>query len=286
MQSLAEVRGRTMKTKQAATKRRLSVTEKGVNDIFNTLRAPFGITYFEVDMSRVLHLLSQEQNRTGRRLSFTAFLIRATAMTLEHAPEYLDMLHGSRLIRPNTIDVSVSVVGRTRLAPLALVKDAVNKSLPECDRELAQEVKRIREAETKNTRLINRYGWLLPDFLRRLILRLYLNSYHGTRKRVGSFQISNMSAFYSDYTISRPFSRPVMITGAVKKRPFVVGDRVEARPTCIFTLHVDHRLVDGIKGAPFVRVFSALLEQHPEATLEKGSWVLPQGLSDVFIRVG
>jgi 2-oxoglutarate dehydrogenase E2 component (dihydrolipoamide succinyltransferase) len=275
-----------MSTNQATTKRRLSVTEKGANDIFNTLRAPFGITYFEVDMSRVLHLLSQTKKDTGRKLSFTALLVRATAMTLEHAPEYLDMLHGSRLIRPDTIDVSVSVVGRTRLAPLALVKDAVNKSLSECDQELAQEIKRIREAETKNTRLINRYGWLLPDFLRRIVLRLYLNSYHGTKKSVGSFQISNMSAFHSDFTITRPFSRPVMITGAVKKRPFVVDDRVEARPTCIFTVHVDHRLVDGIKGAPFVKVFSTLLEQHPEATLEKGSWVPPEGLSDVLIRIG
>lgn len=274
-----------MATKRAATERRLSVTERGVNDIFNALRAPFGITYFELDMSRVLHLLSQVEKDTGRKLSFTGLLVRASAMTLEHAPAFLDMLHGSSLIRPETIDVSVSVAGSTRLAPLALVKDAVNKSLLECDQELAQEVKRIREAEKKNTRLINRYGWVLPDFVRRLFVRLYLNSYYGVRRSVGTFQISNMSAFYADYTITRPFSRPVMITGAVKNRAFVVKDKVEVRPTCIFTLHVDHRLVDGITGAPFVKTFATLLEQHPEATLERGSWVAPERATDVSIRL-
>lgn len=259
-----------MTTKQAATKRRLSVTERGVNDIFDAMRVPFAIMSIELDMSRALQFVKQVEKETRRWLPFPALLVRASAMSIEHAPEILDMLHGSRLIRPSTIDVSVSVAGSTNLAPLAIVRDAVNKSLLECSEELLREVKRLRESEAKNIRLINRYGWLLPDFLRRIFLRLYLNSYHGTKRSVGSFQISNLPASCIDYAIVRAFPRPLLIAGAVKKRPFVVEDKLEVRPTCIFTFHADHRLIDAAKAVPLVKSFAALMEQHPEATMEKG----------------
>jgi hypothetical protein len=147
----------------------------------------------------------------------------------------------------------------------------VNKSLLECSKELLEEAKRLREWEKKNIRLINRYGWLLPGFLRRIFLRLYLKSFYGTKRSVGSFQISNLPASCMDYAIVRAFPRPLLIAGAVKKRPFVVQDRLEVRPTCIFTFHADHRLIDAVKSAPMVKSFAALMEKHPEATLEKGS---------------
>lgn len=274
-----------MTPQQAATKRRLSVTERGVNDIFDALRMPFAIISMELDMSRALQFIREVEKETRRWLPLPALLVRASAMSVERAPEMLDMLHGSRLIRPSTIDVSVSVAGSTNLAPLAIVRDAVNKSLLECSEELVREVRRLRESEPKNIRLINRYGWLLPHFLRRIFLRLYLKSYYGTKRSVGSFQISNLPAFCMDYAIVRAFSRPVMIAGAVKKRPFVVEDRLEVRPTCIFTFHADHRLIDAAKAVPLLKSFSALMEQHPEATLEKGSWVVPDGPSDLSIRI-
>lgn len=275
-----------MTTKQAAAKRRLSVTERGVNDIFDSMRVPFAIMSMELDMSRALEFVRQVEKETRRWLPLPTLLVRASAMSIERAPEILDMLHGSRLIRPSTIDVSVSVAGSTNLAPPVVVRDAVNKSLLQCNEELIREVKRLRESEAKNIRLINRYGRLLPNFLRRIFLRLYFNSYYGVKKRVGSFQISNLPTSCMDYAIVRAFPRPVLIAGAVKKRPFVVEDRLEVRPTCIFTFHADHRLIDAAKAVPLVKGFAALMEKHPEATLEKGSWGPPKGSSDVSTRIG
>lgn len=257
-------------------KRRLSVVEKGINDVFDILRPPCGIGYFQLDMTRTLDLLDRIRKDTGHRQSLTAFFVKASAISLVDCPALLDMLHGSRILLPPTIDISVSVAGRTRMAPLALVRDVIHKSLPDVSRELAEEVKKIRDKEEKGIANFNRYGWLLPRIVRRFLLRLFMNSYVGVRSSVGTFQISNMSAFPLDYTISRVFVRPLLVTGAIKKRPYVVDGKLEARPTCIFTLHVDHRLVDAVSVAPFLKAFTTVLEQDPAITLEADVKLQPE----------
>lgn len=261
------------------TKRSLTTFEKGINDVFDILRPPFGIGYFQLDMTRTLDLLSRIEKDTDHRPSLTAFFIKASAISLLNSPAYLDMLHGSKIFLPPTIDISVSVAGRTRMAPLALVRDVINKSLPDVSRELALEVKRVREKEERDIANFNRFGWLLPRIIRRFLLRLFMNSYRGVRSSAGSFQISNTSAFFSDYNISRAFVRPLLITGAIKMRPYVVDGKLEARRTCIFTLHADHRLVDGITGAPFIKAFATVLEQDPAITLESGAKLKPEKYS-------
>ncbi len=261
------------------TKRSLTTFEKGINDVFDILHPPFAIGYFQLDMTRTLDLLSRIEKDTGRRPSLTAFFIKASAISLLNSPALIEMLHGSKIFLPPTIDISVSVAGRTRMAPLALVRDVINKSLPDVSRELAVEVTKVREKEERDIANFNRFGWLLPRIVRRFFLRLFMNSYRGVRNSLGTFQISNVSAFCYDYVATRIFVRPLLITGAIKMRPYVVDDRLEARPTCIFTLHVDHRLIDGVTATPFIKTFATVLEQDPAITLESGAKLKPEKYS-------
>jgi pyruvate dehydrogenase E2 component (dihydrolipoamide acetyltransferase) len=52
--------------------------------------------------------------------------------------------------------------------------------------------------------------------------------------------------------------------GKVTRRPWVVGDAIEARLALTATLSADHRVVDGHRGGRFLAVIDRKL-QEPEA---------------------
>ena len=256
---------------RGAKKRRLGIAERCVNDVFDVLRPPFLVHYFELDMTGMLDVLERVRRESGWYVSFSAMLIKASAIALMEAPRFLEMLHGSRLIRPPTIDVSLSVAGRTRMAQLAVVKDAPGKSLIEIGQEVIKEVWRIHQGEVRKIALYNRLGWIVPGFLRWYLLRLYLRSYRGVRNSMATLQISDLSTFSMDVTISRVCLRPLLIPGAIKERPFVVDGKLEVRPTCVFALHVDQRVIDRVAGDRFVKALSGVVEKTPEAMFGDGT---------------
>ncbi len=49
--------------------------------------------------------------------------------------------------------------------------------------------------------------------------------------------------------------------GAIKPRPMVVGERVEARPSCWISISCDHRIVDGATAAQFMGALVEALER-------------------------
>jgi len=52
----------------------------------------------------------------------------------------------------------------------------------------------------------------------------------------------------------------ILATGAIAKRPWVVGDQIEARYVMTLALSFDHRIIDGADGARFVRMVMTYLE--------------------------
>jgi len=79
--------------------------------------------------------------------------------------------------------------------------------------------------------------------------------------RGGTFTISNWGALGGRYAtpLIRPPEVGIMGFGAIRPRPFVVGDRVEARPTLPWALSVDHRLIDGDVATAFTEYVTGLL---------------------------
>jgi len=79
--------------------------------------------------------------------------------------------------------------------------------------------------------------------------------------RGGTFTISNWGAIGGRYAtpLIRPPEVGIMGFGAIRPRPFVVDDRVEARPTLPWALSVDHRLIDGDVATAFTEYVTGLL---------------------------
>ncbi len=82
----------------------------------------------------------------------------------------------------------------------------------------------------------------------------------------GVFTVANFGMFGVEQ-FTGPITPPqvaLLALGAVRSRPWVVGDTVKVRPICELTLALDYRVVDGATGARFLQDVCHRLEAIAE----------------------
>ncbi len=85
----------------------------------------------------------------------------------------------------------------------------------------------------------------------------------------GTFTITNVGVFGIDAgtPILNPGETGILSFGAIRKQPWVVGDRIRPRDVTTLALSFDHRVVDGEQGSRFLADVAGLLEDPAAALL-------------------
>jgi pyruvate dehydrogenase E2 component (dihydrolipoamide acetyltransferase) len=85
----------------------------------------------------------------------------------------------------------------------------------------------------------------------------------------GTFTITNVGVFGVDAgtPILNPGESAILCMGAIRKQPWVVGNRVKPRWVTTLALSFDHRIVDGEQGSRFLADVAALVEDPGNALL-------------------
>jgi 2-oxoisovalerate dehydrogenase E2 component (dihydrolipoyl transacylase) len=85
----------------------------------------------------------------------------------------------------------------------------------------------------------------------------------------GTFTITNVGVFGVDSgtPIINPGESAILAMGAIKRQPWVVGNRVKPRWVTTLALSFDHRVVDGEQGSRFLADVAAIVEDPGAALL-------------------
>ena len=85
----------------------------------------------------------------------------------------------------------------------------------------------------------------------------------------GTFTITNVGVFGVDAgtPIINPGESAILCMGAIRKQPWVVGNKVRPRWITTLALSFDHRLVDGEQGSRFLADVAAIVEDPGNALL-------------------
>jgi len=85
----------------------------------------------------------------------------------------------------------------------------------------------------------------------------------------GTFTITNVGVFGVDAgtPILNPGESAILAMGAIRKQPWVVGDKIKARWVTTLALSFDHRVVDGQQGSQFLADVASILETPGRAIL-------------------
>ncbi len=168
--------------------------------------------------------------------SYTALTVWAAARALRAHPLMRASIEGETLVVHEAIHVGVAVDTPDGLI-VPVVRDADQRDFLTIHQELEALARRAREGSLTLAAVSD-----------------------------GVFTVSNLGMLGVDRftALIHPPQAALLAVGAVRSRPWVVGDTLTVRPVCELTLAVDHRIADGAAGARFLNEVCSMLEGTQE----------------------
>jgi len=204
-------------------------------------QAPHIALSVDVDMSEAEH--------ARREASYTALLVYVVARALRKHPLLNSTLRDGQIVLLEDVNVGVAVASDEGLiVPVVTRADA--KSLEAIDGEVKDLSKRGRAG------------------------KLTLEDVSG-----GTFTISNLGMFgVTEFrAIINPPEAAIMAVGATVRRPVADGERVVIRPMLTMTLSADHRILDGVAVANFLREVKTALESKADLQVREPGRIVVVG---------
>ncbi len=225
----------------------------------------------EVDLSEIERL--RVQAPPTRRLSYTAFVVKAVAMALREFPDANRRPYrsgpwpfgGPRLQAFTRRDVAVAVErdvpGAEGAAFIEILRDADTTPLDE----ITDALRTLGKADLSTNaqwrefqETIARYpGWIA----RRLIRRPLSSPDLWVKARGGAAVVSSAAKRGVD-AVFGTWSHPIGVSfGEPRQRPVVVNNAVEPRSTFFLALNFDRRVISGAQAARFFHRIVEILEK-------------------------
>ena len=177
-------------------------------------------------------LLEKAESSDLPRITYTDLLVKAAAKVLKGLPRINARLDGTRLHINEGISIGIATATERGLI-VPVLHDADTKPLAEVSREIATLAARAREGRATQAQLTG-----------------------------GTFTVSNLGMYGIDaFTpIINPPETAILGIGRIVEKPVAVAGRVCAQPTCVMSLTLDHRVIDGSDGAMFLMRLRELVE--------------------------
>lgn len=202
--------------------------------------SPHVYSAYEVDFSRIDEIRKRkkaEYEAAGAKLTYTAFIAKATVDTIRQFPFTNASIDGDNIVYKRDINLGIAVALDQGLI-VPVIKNADEKNMLGVCRAIQDLSGRARSKQLK------------PDEV-----------------QGGTFTITNPGIFGAVFglpIISQP-QVAILGVGSVDKRVVVVDDMIAIRPMCYFTLGYDHRLIDGADAGRFLQALKERLQDFDES---------------------
>jgi pyruvate/2-oxoglutarate dehydrogenase complex dihydrolipoamide acyltransferase (E2) component len=237
--------------------RRIVAAASAVNNEYNTIHS-----VCEVEVETPRRLIREYKERTGKPLSFTAYVVACVGRALVQHPELNSFRRGRKLILLDDVTVNTLVEREhehERTPESLAIKSAQTKTVIEISEE-------IRAAQAK---LVSGFGelsgsrWvtLIPSFLLKTFIRIAARSLTMAKKygKVGVTAVGMFGDSGASWFIPLSGATVNVTVGSVVNRAVVIGGKVTTREHLCLTVSFDHDIVDGAPAARFMKTFQELI---------------------------
>lgn len=221
----------------------LSQMRKAIARATTQSKAPVPHFYLtiEVDMEQAEHLRDQVKQSRQSHPSITDLLIKAAGLALTRHPEINVSYSGEAIRRHTSIDIGLAV-GMEDGLMTPVIRNCGAKTLEDISAESRTLIERAKQR------------------------RLHPDEYTGA-----TFSISNLGMYDVENFIAVliPPQAASIAVGAIRYVPVITAGNVTAGRRMKITLSCDHRALDGLQGAEFLKTFKRILE-HPQELVQRG----------------
>ena len=186
----------------------------------------------EADVTALADELAASSTRSGQPATYTAAIVRASALALRDHPRVGAAWTDAGLRLPERIDIGIAVALDDGLV-VPVVRNAATKSIERLDGEIADLARRARAAH------------LTEDETRGAV-----------------FSVTNLGAYRIDaFTpLLNPPQAAILGLGRARPRPAVVDGTIAVRTLVVLSLTFDHRVLDGAPAGAFLDAVITALE--------------------------
>ncbi|MCF7822972.1 MAG: 2-oxo acid dehydrogenase subunit E2 [Candidatus Marinimicrobia bacterium] len=243
--------------KKLSFNRRLVAASSSVSREFNTIH-----TITEADITNVRSLMSQYHNKTGERLSLTAYVVCCLAKAIEDNPGFNSFRKGRKLILLEDVNIGVLVErefgGEITPEPVTLTQV---QELTYLDIHT-----KIRENQALRFDQIGeqagmKYIRFIPSFLLKYMIRIGSRSIK-MAKRFGKVAVTSVGMFGDTASWFIPISSAtILVTVGGIKKTMEMGKVAEALH---LTISFNHDIIDGAPAARFTKRLIEIIESGQE----------------------
>jgi len=214
------------------------------------------------DVTLPRQMIREHQERTGEKLSFTAYVVYCLAQVVKEHPHLNAFRRGNRLITLDDVTVSVlverEISGERVPEPLAIAAAQSHTF-----REINDLVRSARARSESSLGGFSGMTWIrhIPGFLLKAFVRLADRNI-SLAKRYGKVAVTAVGMFSREPVWFIPHgSGTVLITvGSIEKSMIFNGEEHEEREFLSLTASFDHDIVDGAPAARFMNQFLETLK--------------------------
>jgi pyruvate/2-oxoglutarate dehydrogenase complex dihydrolipoamide acyltransferase (E2) component len=219
----------------------------------------------EVDISTPRRFIQEHWQRSGERLSFTAYVVTCLAKTVAEFPSFNTFRKGRHLIVLDDLTLSVMVEreidGELVPEPLA-IQSAGQKNY----RQIHQAIRTAQAHPADQLGGLSGVNWLsfIPGFLLRPFIRVASQNI-SIMKRYGAISVTSVGMFgtrnQAAWGIPIVGGATVAVTiGGIVERPHIHAGQVEPHEHLCLTVTFNHDIIDGAPAARFLKRFTTLLK--------------------------
>ena len=215
----------------------------------------------EADVTEPRRFLAQHRDRTGKRLSFTAYVVACLARTFDGFPEFNAFRKGRRLIVLDDLAISVPLERRIdgeRVPDPFVIHEANRKGF----RQIHEELRAAQGQASQRLGAVSGTTWVryIPPPLLRSFVR-WASRNIGMQKRFGVVGVTAVGMFGSGpmWLVPLTHATVTVAVGSIAARPALVEGVWEERKHLCLTVSFNHDLIDGAPAARFTGRFTELL---------------------------
>jgi pyruvate/2-oxoglutarate dehydrogenase complex dihydrolipoamide acyltransferase (E2) component len=166
-------------------------------------------------------------------ISFDAFFIEAVAKTIKQFPHFRSTIINGEIIKSDNISIGIAISYNTELY-IPVIHNADNKAIVDINQDILQYLEKSKDG-------------------------------HFTQQELSgaTFSVSNLGMFpvRSFLAIIPPDQAAILSVGAIEETPIAINNQVIIVPIAIFTLSVDHKLINGREAAEFLSSLKTEIEK-------------------------
>lgn len=208
----------------------------------------------EVDITEPRRLIKEHFDRTGEKLSLTAYIVTCLAQVIKENPTMNSFIKGKRLILLDDVTVSVlierEIIEEKVPEPIGIQQAQLKTFL-----QIHNEIRAAKKQQSDKLGSLSGLTWIrmIPNFLFKTFIRIADKNIN-MAKRYGKVAVTAVGMFSKEAVWFIPHgSATVLVTvGSISKKVIEIDGHFVSREHLCLTFSFDHNIVDGAPASRFI----------------------------------